>query len=354
MYYGPPWREGVTNLARRLARFLMERNHEVYVLSPEGVGENEKGSVGDMGEILMYINSGGPISYKERLSFWSKLLVKLLLLKGRVDLVFIFAGASLSFGIRTALIKYISGAKTLVYLTAGRHAGIFKRVMAADRLAVISPYFLRWFPHAPVVYPFLPIDLASVQQQETEVEGGNAFRFLFLGALEKERGIETMLEAFAEATRKSKRALTLTLAWNGYGDYSLTYVRSVLSQLGIEQEVRICGVVDRLEAYTSCDAVLIPHSGETRMAFPVRILESLHLRKPLIVTDACGMGDLIDGGGVVVKRGSVEEMAQAMIRLADDARFYSGCVERCDSVLERYDSEKSIERLYLCIKEMEA
>ena len=354
MFYGPPWREGVTNLARRLAQLLTERKHEVFVLSPKDGGENERRSVGEMGETLIYVNSGGPMTPRERLSFWSKLLIELSLLRGRVDVVFIFASASLSFAIRTVLIKYISGAKTVVYLTAGSHVGVFRRIMVADRLTVISPYFLKWFPRALLVYPFLPIDLASPMQDEKGVRGGDPFHFLFLGALEKERGIETMLQAFAGAVRKSKRALLLTLAWNGYGDYSLTYIQRLLSRLGIERAVRIRGLVDRIEAYSSCDAVLIPHISETRMAFPVRILESLQMGKPLIITDVCAMGHLIDGGGVVVKRGSVEEMKEAMIRLANDGGFYERCVEQCDSLLEKYDSEKSLERLYLCIKEMEA
>jgi glycosyltransferase involved in cell wall biosynthesis len=334
-----------------LTGFLKERGHQVYVLSPKGLGKNEGHSIGEMGEVLIHAGSGGPITFRERLSFWSKVLYELLLLRGSVDLVFIFASASLSFAIRTVLLKCISGAATLVYLTAGNHMGIFKRVMIADRLAVISPFFLRWFPNALLIYPFLPIDL-SANQGVKRARKEDSFHFLFLGALEKERGIETMLEGFGRAVRKSERALTLTLAWNGYGDYSLNYVKSLLSRLGIEREVRICGVVDRIDAYGSCDAVLIPHVSETRMTFPVRVLESLYMNKPLIVTDACGMGDLIEGGGVVVKRGSEEEMEQAMVRLANDAGFYRGCVERCGSVFEKYDSRKSLEGLYLCMKEM--
>lgn len=34
MSYGPPWREGVSNLARRLVDFLIQRQLEVNVLSP--------------------------------------------------------------------------------------------------------------------------------------------------------------------------------------------------------------------------------------------------------------------------------------------------------------------------------
>jgi glycosyltransferase involved in cell wall biosynthesis len=200
----------------------------------------------------------------------------------------------------------------------------------------------------------LSVDLAAVKRDEIRVRLEDAFHFLFLGAFEKERGIETMLHAFASATQRSKRALFLTLAWNGYGDYTRAYVNGILSRLRIEREVRICGVVDRVEAYSNCDAVLIPHTSETRMAFPVRILESLQMGKPLITTDVCGMGHLVDGGGVVVKRGSVREMAQAMMRLANDTGFYAGCVDSCDSLLERYDSEKSLQTLYRCIKEMEA
>jgi glycosyltransferase involved in cell wall biosynthesis len=223
--------------------------------------------------------------------------------------------------------------------------------MAADKLVVISPYFLKWFPQASVVYPFLPIDLACVKAKGDRSKEKEVFHFLFLGALEKERGIETMLEGFAAALRRSERPLFLSLAWNGYGDYTLHYIQTLLSHLGIRKEVRIHGIVDRVQAYSKCDAVLIPHTSETRMAFPVRILESLHMRKPLIVTDAYEMGGLINGCGLEVKRGDIEEMAEAMIRLGNDPELYQECVRKCDTLLEAYNSDRSLTQLYKCIVE---
>ena len=352
MFYGPPWREGVTNLARRLSDFLIQKEHKVIVMSPKGTREDRRFSVGEVGETVMYVNSGGSISRRERLNFWSKTLFKLMLLRERVDVVFIFASTSISYAIRTILIKYISRSRTLVYLTASEnHIDSSRRLITADRLVVISAYFLKWFPDAVVVYPFLPVDLAHASPKGGS-EDKKVFHFLFLGALEKERGIETMLQAFASALRKSKRPLFLTLAWNGYGDYTLHYIQSLLSRLGIRKHVQIDGIVDRAQAYSRCDAVLIPHISETRMAFPVRILESLHMRRPLIVTDACGMGNLIKGCGLAVKRGNAEEMAKAMVRLANDYDLYQECVRKCEPLLEEYDSDRSLQTLYDCIEEV--
>lgn len=352
MPYGPPWREGVSNLTRRLVDFLSQNGFEAIVLSPQTTPRGPKVSVGDIGETVIRIETSGSRHWFKRLSFWSRTLLELIFLKDQVDAIFLFASVSTALGFRSQLIKLASGIPLVLYVTGlGNPPPITHRLVNADRLLVISPFLRKWFPNAEVLLPFLPVHLACTEDN-IRSQRNEAFHFLYLGALERERGVEYMLKAFAIATRSSDRSLVLTLAWDGRGDYTLDYIEGLLSELNIRPNVRVCGVVDTAEAYKMCDSVVIPRISETRMAFPVRILEALYMQKPLIVTDACDMGDLIEGCGLAVRRADSEAMATAMIRIAEDFIFYQRCVSNCKIRSEQYDSVRSLTQLHAIIEDV--
>jgi glycosyltransferase involved in cell wall biosynthesis len=103
--------------------------------------------------------------------------------------------------------------------------------------------------------------------------------------------------------------------------------------------------VDITEVYREADVVVIPRNKPFRMAFPLRIVESLVMRKPLIVTTVCDMHKLIQGCGIAVEPHSPERLAEAMIELAANEKLYRECQENCAIRAVDYDSRVSLGQL---------
>ena len=71
---------------------------------------------------------------------------------------------------------------------------------------------------------------------------------------------------------------------------------------------------NKLEAYVDADIYVLPSVYET---FPMTVLEACACGTPVIVTDRCGIADIIGNVGYVVKY-DVDQLKNAIIRLLSD------------------------------------
>jgi glycosyltransferase involved in cell wall biosynthesis len=113
-------------------------------------------------------------------------------------------------------------------------------------------------------------------------------RFLFVGRLEKVKGIDLLLQAMA-LLNGEKADVHLTVIGGGGME---EWARSFVSEKGLEENVSLTGnVSDEALAlhYRSCDCVVIPSRSES---IPLVFSEALQFNKDLIVTDVGDMGML--------------------------------------------------------------
>ena len=351
-YYGPPWREGVTNIARRFAQYLSAKNNEVLIACPgRGVSTEE---TGEFGEKIYYTRPLKDRRAKDRRPwirawFWLRMirLVRTLADKSQPDVAILVASGSLFLGPRTLLIKSLLGSRLIVYVT-----GLNKPTFGINwflpkiELLVGSPFLLRWFPRATVAYPVIPSHFKPPADPAIERQPDSPLSLLYLGTAQKERGVMYLLAGVAAAREGTQRPLRLTLALNGTGNENEEHVRDSIVGLGLEDIVSLQRVVDADEAYRETDVVLIPRQVPTRMSFPLRILESLSYGRPVIVTDVCDMGSLVDGCGLVVDPTDPGTLAKAIVTLAEDSSLYHRLSHNCATVLQRYDSTKTLETVH--------
>jgi glycosyltransferase involved in cell wall biosynthesis len=72
-------------------------------------------------------------------------------------------------------------------------------------------------------------------------------------------------------------------------------MKRLISELGIEEKVLFTGPlygIDKIEAYIDADVYILPSVYET---FPVSVIEACACGTPVIVTDRCGIANIIDG-----------------------------------------------------------
>ena len=120
----------------------------------------------------------------------------------------------------------------------------------------------------------------------------------------------------------------------------------MIRDLGLQDGVSVHGIVDINEAYRTTDVLIIPRQQPIRMSFPVRILESLSYNIPVIVTSVCDMGSLVHDCGLEVDPRKPEDLAQAIVRLAEDMNLYNRLSSNCPTMLQKYETNRTLRTIY--------
>ena len=121
---------------------------------------------------------------------------------------------------------------------------------------------------------------------------------LYLGRIHKIKGLDLLVRAFNIVKKSDKQVkLVITGPDNGY----LAELMSTIRDLGIEDHVIITGPLygqDKIEAYVDADVYVLPSIYET---CPISVIEACACGTPVIVTDRCGIANIIDNqAGIVV------------------------------------------------------
>jgi glycosyltransferase involved in cell wall biosynthesis len=245
----------------------------------------------------------------------------------------------MGYGIKIMLLRVIVNRPVIVYVTGLREPLFSYKIFSQrHRTLVGSPFLKRFIPSAKFVHPFLRKELEyfDVAERYNRLHS----TVLYLGSLQRGRGVETLLEAIKLSNRKKN--VRLILAYNGYGHYTEEWLIDTVNRLGIESKVDIRGYVDAGDIYTVADILVIPRETRQFMSFPLRIIEALNWALPIIVTTMCDMHTLVEGAGISVEPAQPAAMADAILTLLDDHQLYKQCVEGCQTLSVVYASEHSL------------
>lgn len=152
--------------------------------------------------------------------------------------------------------------------------------------------------------------------------------FFYTGRLERRKGVHLLIQAFREVHRRHPRLRlilaghdTPTFLSNGQVVSFQDYCMNHLAWDGMDEAVKFIGRLDRRDLppwYRGSLGAVFP--SESFENFPYSCLEAMACGKGVIVSDSGGMTEMVSDGnsGLVVPAGSVEALAQAMLRFAED------------------------------------
>jgi glycosyltransferase involved in cell wall biosynthesis len=115
---------------------------------------------------------------------------------------------------------------------------------------------------------------------------------LFLARIHKIKGPDLLAKAFAKI---SKHNNNLKLVFAGPDGGYLAFLKNMINEIGIEEKVVFTGPLygkDKLEAYVDADVYVLPSVYEV---FSISVIEACACGTPVIVTDRCGIANVIDG-----------------------------------------------------------
>lgn len=163
---------------------------------------------------------------------------------------------------------------------------------------------------------------------------------LFVGALIKRKNVESLLSAAIDVIKKYPKTLFLIV---GDGEEK-SMLRKMAAKLEIKQNIRFEGRVaqnDLYSYYHSCDIFILPsrEDGWGRV-----VIEALACRKSVIVSNACGVSDIVNTVecGFVFPVDRSDVLAEKIIYLLDNPKLREEMGRRGkELVLETLDIRKN-------------
>jgi len=140
---------------------------------------------------------------------------------------------------------------------------------------------------------------------------------LYMGRIHRSKGIGTLVKAFSLST-KEQNNVKLVIA--GADDGFSGPLRRIVKDLDIDEKVLFAGFLRgqlRSAAYNEATVVVCPGLGEI---FGIVPIEAAYFEKPVIVTNDCGMAEVVSEGtfGLLVNYGNISELKSALISLLNN------------------------------------
>ena len=192
----------------------------------------------------------------------------------------------------------------------------------------------------------------NVFVQERATGTSPVFRMIYFGTLAPWQGVELAIRALAQV--RAVRAVTFTIIGSGNRS-EVNALMSLAAKLGVGEAVSFLPAMPQAELakrVATADAVIAPLTLNDRNVVqgccPLKVLEGMAAGIPVIASDLPVVRELgCDGEHfLLVKPGSVDQIAQAVLRLAEDRELCSKIGEQARRhMLENFTWERAGERL---------
>lgn len=170
----------------------------------------------------------------------------------------------------------------------------------------------------------------------TEFEGpadhDGPFRFLFVGRIVYQKGVDVLLEAAALARPRIEGGFAVDVVGDGP---LLESLRQRARDLGLADAVHFRGILGRpelLQTLRTADAFMLPSRFE---GFPIAILEAWAAGVPVVATAVGGIPDVCsEATALLVPPDNPARLADAMVSLARDPQRRATMTRRSRALVE--------------------
>lgn len=183
-----------------------------------------------------------------------------------------------------------------------------------DDASPLSPRAVSIIPNG------IPDDAAGYDLRRIRRDPNSPPVILFVGALTPEKGVDTLLEAWA-LLRKRGTLFQGILAGEWRSPAFGQQTRRTISALGLGSSIRLAGSLTgsaKWSAFAEADVFCFPSNVDN---FGLVVLEAMMMGLPVVASDWCGMKDLVADGktGFRAPRGDSAAFADKLDTLVKDA-----------------------------------
>jgi glycosyltransferase involved in cell wall biosynthesis len=281
-------------------------------------------------------------------------LIGILLFK-KIDIVHIHVSSGWGFWQKSIYqqIASMMGKKTILHMHGGpfvefynSQKGIKRKIInrtltTADRIIALTPGWKSFYKKITseekidVIANF--VDIPNIQKKYKRIPG----RILFVGRVQKEKGIYELLEAIRLLDDKK-----ISLAIVGPLDIAQKDIKEHIKKLGISKNVEIIGAIPNEKIkkyYLESELFVLPSYYE---CMPISILEALTYGLPIISTDVGGIPEIISkSNGAIVKPKNPKELSEAIKEIIYNKRLREHIRQTNLQLSKTYSKNKFIKNL---------
>lgn len=151
--------------------------------------------------------------------------------------------------------------------------------------------------------------------------------FLYLGRLHLIKGPDILLSAFIQVSKK----IPFDLVFAGPDGGLMVSLRNQVKKKGLNARVHFVGFVESNEKdwlLSVCEALIIPSRKE---AMSNVYLEAAAFKKPIIVSDKCGLNNVIRPESGIVVQDHTNQLAQSLLEITKRDRVKMGACLSADA-----------------------
>lgn len=346
-------------------RGLQQRGHRVFVFTPDRKGKKEAFLEGVGVRWFPWMGSEKPLVHLNPYRPLDSLRIGSLFLSGRKELLPFIAESKIDVCLalwvlpsgafayhahrrnRTPYSVWALGSDIYRYGKNPLLHGMMKRIVRGATAVFADGFDLS--KKVEERFGRKCVFLATTRPLVTDGEGpvplpGQSRRFLFVGRLERVKGIDVLLQAMA-LLRDEEDDVHLTVIGSGSME---EWARKFVDGEGLRDHVTLTGTVSDNTLglyYSSCDCIVIPSRSES---IPLVFSEALRFNKELIVTDVGDMGLLgrrYGAAGVVPPEDPValKEMMKKKMKCEGQGGDGEGVAKR-EELKHLFNIETSVER----------
>lgn len=185
---------------------------------------------------------------------------------------------------------------------------------------------------------FEPILAAKKDETKQAFSHGKDF-FLFVGAFHPRKNVHRIIKAFDSFKKATGADVQLVLG--GRFAWQTGVIKDALEASPYKDEILLPGYItsDQLPALTaSALAMVYPSHFE---GFGLPVLEAMQSGVPVITSNVSSLPEVAGDAALLVDPNSVEQIADAMIRLYQDPELRQSCIEKGLVQSQRFSWDKT-------------
>lgn len=164
--------------------------------------------------------------------------------------------------------------------------------------------------------------------------------FLYFGRLSHEKGISTLVKAFAAYKKGDDSNTKLYIVGTGPSEDE---IRELITSLHREQDIQMLGFQsgqNLIDIVGNARAVILP--SEWYENGPYTAIEALQCSRPIIGSELGGIPELINGNGIIFKHGDIQGLARVLASFpgAGTKEFKAMCEKSLELFEKNYTAEK--------------
>jgi glycosyltransferase involved in cell wall biosynthesis len=210
-----------------------------------------------------------------------------------------------------------------------------------DKILVLSEYWQRFFKKEfkNINVDILPNGI-DVDEFEVCIKKNNAFNtFLFLGRLEKRKGVYDLIKAIDIVVNSyNRKELIFYLA----GDGEIDKVKKIIHDRKLSDNIKVLGWLNKDEKkkmLRESDVVVLPSYDEN---LPMSLIEAMSCGKIIISTYAGGIPDLVkhDFNGFLFNAGDIQQLVNYILFVNDNPdKMRSVSANNIETITQHFNLE---------------